>query len=197
MRAALAGMEPSAAQRRSRAICRTACGLGEFRRARAVMVYLPIREEVDTEPLVRAVWDAGKTALAPKVYWKDHHMTPIAIHSLDEGLAEGSYGIREPIGGKPFPLEEIDLVIVPAVAYDRCGNRLGKGGGFYDRFLASERLRATPCGLAFDEQLLDSLPVTPQDRPVRLLVTDTEVLRFSLDAGAAAADAADTQESNP
>jgi 5-formyltetrahydrofolate cyclo-ligase len=151
---------------------------------------------VNTEPLVHAAWDAGKTVLAPKVYWKDHHMTPIAIHSLDEGLAEGAYGVREPIGGRPFDPEQIDMVIVPAVAYDRRGNRLGKGGGFYDRFLAAGALRARACGLAFDEQLLDALPVGPHDEPVGMVVTDTDVLRFTGEPGAAPG-AGQRQERNP
>jgi 5-formyltetrahydrofolate cyclo-ligase len=196
MRALLAKMDPAAAERRSRAICRTVCGLEEFRRARAVMVYLPVREEVNTEPLVHAAWEAGKTVLAPKVYWKDHHMTPIAIHSLDEGLAEGSYGVREPIGGRPFEPEAIDMVLVPAVAYDLQGNRLGKGGGFYDRFLATAGLRARACGLAFDEQVAPELPVGPHDEPVGMLVTDTDVLRFTGESGSAP-DSAQRQEPNP
>ncbi len=174
-------MDPAEARRRSATICERIRSLEEFRRAAVVMVYLPIRLEVDTEPLIRAAWDAGKTVLAPKVNWRRRRLAPVEFHSLDEGLVPGRYGIREPVGGEAFPPESIDLVIVPAFAYDRRGNRLGKGGGFYDRFLASDALRATSCGAGFDEQLLDTLPINSQDIPVDLLVTDTELLRFTDD----------------
>ena len=97
------------------------------------------------------------------------------------GLEEGmivNQGIREPAGGEAWPIEQIDLVVVPALAYDRSGNRLGRGGGFYDRFLAQPALRAVRCGLAFSKQVVQELPVGPNDHPVDLLVTDAEVLRF-------------------
>ena len=126
-----------------------------------------------------AAWRSGKTVLSPKVVWELRQMVPTEIHSLEEGLVRTRQGLREPAEGRQWPDEDIDLIVVPALAYDRSGNRLGRGGGFYDRFLARPGLRATTCGLAFDEQLVDSVPVHTKDYPIDVLVTDRGVLRFS------------------
>jgi 5-formyltetrahydrofolate cyclo-ligase len=78
----------------------------------------------------------------------------------------------------PLDVSEIDVALVPCQAVDRSGNRLGKGGGFFDRFLARPDFRAQPIALAFHEQVIDQVPVTGDDRPVSMIVTDTEVLSF-------------------
>ena len=80
--------------------------------------------------------------------------------------------------GQVWPLEDIDFIIVPALAYDHNGGRLGRGGGFYDRFLAHTEVKAVTCGLAFSEQLVDELPIHAHDYPVQILVTDKDVIRF-------------------
>ena len=77
-----------------------------------------------------------------------------------------------------MPLEEIDLVVTPGLGFDRKGNRLGRGGSYYDRFFANEQLKASRCGFAFAEQLVDSVPVTSTDIPMDFLVTDEEVITF-------------------
>ena len=74
--------------------------------------------------------------------------------------------------------QDIDLIVAPALAIDRHGRRLGRGGGYYDKFLAQPALRATICAFVFAEQLLDDLPHLPHDQPVDMVVTDAEVLRF-------------------
>ena len=81
-----------------------------------------------------------------------------------------------------MPIEEIDLVVAPALGFDKEGNRLGRGGAFYDRFFANEQLIASRCGFAFAEQLVDSVPVEERDEPVDFLVTDKEVLYFKPDS---------------
>ena len=98
---------------------------------------------------------------------------------MSEGIAAGAYGIREPISNEAFPPEQIDLIVVPAMAFGADGARLGRGGGFYDRFLSQPDLRAATCGLAFHEQVLDAVPTGEHDCPVMVVVTDKEVLRFS------------------
>jgi 5-formyltetrahydrofolate cyclo-ligase len=105
-------------------------------------------------------------------------MAAMEIRSLRDGLTLGRLGIHEPAGGQPWLVEAIDFIVVPALAFDHRGYRLGRGGGFYDRFLALPDLRAVTCGLGFAEQVVDEVPVAPHDRPVKLLVTDKGVLRF-------------------
>ena len=106
-------------------------------------------------------------------------MLAVEIRSFDDGLVEGRFGIREPGSGSPRPFEDIDLIVVPALAYDRTGGRLGRGGGFYDRFLARDDMRAVRCGLGFDEQVTEQLPTHAHDLPVAIVVTDRQVLRFA------------------
>jgi 5-formyltetrahydrofolate cyclo-ligase len=83
----------------------------------------------------------------------------------------------------PVPFEEIGLVVTPALGFDRKGNRLGRGGSYYDRFFTDDKFRASKCGLAFAEQVVDSIPVTSTDVPVDFLVTDEEIIYFNNQVG--------------
>jgi 5-formyltetrahydrofolate cyclo-ligase len=160
-----------------------ACGLlvetGEFQRSSVVMLYRTIAAEVDTTAIAQRAWAAGKTVLLPKVRWEPHDMIAVAWRSLDDPTVLGRYDIEEPASDEAWPIDRIDLIVLPATAYDRAGRRLGKGGGFYDRFLAEPGRKAICCGLAFTEQMVDAVCVEAHDRPVDLLVTDREVLRFA------------------
>lgn len=179
MRQKLLAMPPELAAAKSRQACATLVGQEEFRQAGAVMIFLSIPGEVQTTDLALACWQQKKTVLVPKVSWEHRHLIPMMIRSLEVPWTVGSLGVREPSEGEPWPLEDIDLIVVPALAYDRTGHRLGRGGGFYDRFLAQPQVRqAVTCGLGFDVQLLDELPVESHDRPVDMLVAGNQVFRF-------------------
>ena len=145
------------------------------------MMYLSLPHEVDTSEAVLYSWQQGKTVVMPKVSWQQRHMIPVQISSLETGYSTEASGLRNPITGVPMPIEEIDLVVAPALGFDKKGNRLGRGGAFYDRFFANQQLNASRCGFAFAEQLVDSVPVEERDEPVDFLVTDKEVLYFKPD----------------
>ena len=178
MQSALAAIGPQAQEAKSKLACEALVRLEEFTRARTVMIYLDIPHEVHTAEVAQSAWQDGKTVLVPKVDWKQRRMTAAAIRSLEAGVEQTPSGLREPTDCEPWPAETIDLVVVPALAFDRQGNRLGRGGGYYDRFLACPGMRATRCGLAFAEQLVDELPTSDHDVPMDLIVTDADVLRF-------------------
>lgn len=178
MRTTLAAMAPEVAAEKSYQACTALARTPEFRRAQVIMLYMVIPDEVDPAKAARAAWHDDKTVLVPRVQWAQRSMQAVEIHSLHAGLVANSQGILEPDGGKIWPVDQIDMVIVPALAFDRLGNRLGRGGGFYDRFLALPGMKATMCGLAFSEQLVGPLPVHDNDYPVDLLVTDEDVLHF-------------------
>jgi 5-formyltetrahydrofolate cyclo-ligase len=150
----------------------------EYAKAEVVMVFLSLPTEIDTSPIVLHCWQKRKRVLAPKVSWNQRRMLPVEIRSLTDDLVVSGMGIREPIAGIPFPIPLIDLVIVPGLGFDEYGNRLGRGRGFYDRFLAHPDFHGVACGLAFEQQLLPQIPVGPLDRHVDMLVTDTSVRRF-------------------
>ena len=174
----LADMAPGDAERKSRQACAAVVSLPEFLNASTIMAYMTIPNETDASEIIRAAWDMSKTVLVPEVSTEPREMFAVELRSLEAGLKIGFFGILEPDGSTPWPADQIDMMIVPALAFDRLGNRLGRGGGFYDRFLAQDHMHAVTCGLAFQEQLLDEIPTEHHDRPVDLLVTDEEVLRF-------------------
>ncbi len=179
MKAKLSGMDTAAARAKSRAACEAVLALEEYDTARVVMLYLPIPHEVDTADVALRAWQAGKTVVVPKVDYDKWRINAVVCRSLNENMVTDLYGIPEPADADYWPAGEIDLVVVPALAFDRSGNRLGRGGGLYDRFLAEPDVKALLCGLAFDEQVVDELPAEHHDRPVDLLVTDKETLRFN------------------
>ncbi len=178
MQQKLAAMPASIAAAGSKKACDALVSLDEFRNASAVMIYLDIPNEVDTSHVAMAAWQEDKTVLVPKVTWEHKHITAVEIKSLETGLVQTPQGLREPQQGEPWPIEMIDFIVVPALAYDKRGHRLGRGGGFYDRFLATPGIHAVTCGLAFSLQVVDELPIHGNDYPVDILVTDEQVLRF-------------------
>ncbi len=110
-------------------------------------------------------------------------MIPVEITSLETGFSTEVLGLRNPVNGRPVPFEDIDLVVTPALGYDRKGHRLGRGGSYYDNFLANKRLKAVRCGMGFDEQVVDEVPVGEHDEPIDFLVTDKEVIYFNTRQG--------------
>lgn len=151
----------------------------EYDRCEVMMIYLSLPHEADTTAIVLNAWRTRKRVLAPQVGWETKQMVPVEIRNLDTDVASSEYGIREPIRGAPFPIELIDLVIVPGVGFDLHGNRLGRGRGFYDRFLSRPNFKGTFCGFALEEQVVENLPADPHDVKVHMLVTDTTVRRFT------------------
>ncbi|MHC4157475.1 MAG: 5-formyltetrahydrofolate cyclo-ligase [Planctomycetota bacterium] len=179
-------LEMSAEQRseKSRRACRNLVSTPQFKNASAVMLYLSLPHEVDTSEAILYAWQLGKIVSVPKVSWQQRHMIAVQINSLETGFSTSASGLRNPVTGVPMPFEEIDLVVTPALGFDKKGHRLGRGGSFYDRFFANDELRAPKCGFAFTEQVVDSVPVTRTDVPVDFLVTDEEVVYFNKEEGA-------------
>jgi 5-formyltetrahydrofolate cyclo-ligase len=164
---------------KSRQACRNLISMQCFKKASTIMLYLSLPHEVDTSEAILHAWQSGKIVAVPKISWGQRHMIPVQIDSLESGFATSASGLRNPIAGEPIPFEEIDLVVTPALGFDRNGNRLGRGGSYYDRFFANKELKALRCGFGFSEQLIDSIPVAEHDQPVDVLVTDEQILYFT------------------
>ncbi len=179
LREQLAAITPDQRRAKSAAACGLLAGLPEFSQARVVMLYLSTAEEIDTAPLALRCWQTGKSVVVPKVSWDQRRMLPVEITTLQTGLTSTGQGIREPIAGKPIPIEFIDLVIVPGLGFSTTGYRIGRGMGFYDRFLAQSEFIGRSCGLAYEEQVVEALPVLDHDIPLSMLVTDRGVRRFA------------------
>jgi len=179
LRQKLGAMSEAERQAKSLAACSAIAGSPEFAAARVVMLYLSAPQEVDTASLALKCWQTGKTCVVPKVSWNHRRMLPVEITSLQTGLTTNEKGLREPIAGKPIPLGFIDLVIVPGLGFTPNGHRIGRGMGFYDRFLAQPEFIGLSCGLAFEEQVVPSLPILDHDVPLSMLVTDRAIRRFA------------------
>lgn len=168
---------------KSRRACQNLIATPEFQSATTVMMYMPLLHEVDVCEAILTAWQMEKTVAVPKISWEQRHMIPMEITSLETGFATEKMGLRSPVNGKPVPFEDIDLVVTPAIGYDRRGNRLGRGGSYYDRFFANKQLKAVRCGMGFDEQVVDNIPVAGHDQPIDFLVTDKEVIYFNIQQG--------------
>ena len=175
----LADVSPDELSTRSLRACHRLFGEREYVKAEVVMVFLSLPHEIDTSPLVLRAWQDRKRVLAPKVSWNQRRMLPLEIRSLTDDVLVSTMGLREPVTGIPFPTSMIDLVIVPGLGFDEYGNRLGRGRGFYDRFLAHPEFTGVACALALECQLTAAIPVGPLDRRVDMLVTEETVRRFN------------------
>lgn len=140
--------------------------------ASTLALYSSHRSEVATSGIFAAAVQDGKRILYPRTVGAVLEF--IAVESQD-ALKEGRFGIREPEQGEAFPLSEIDLIVLPGVAFDLDGLRLGYGLGCYDRALAAGG-GATLVGLAYDFQIVPSLPREDHDVPVNFVVSERGIL---------------------
>jgi 5-formyltetrahydrofolate cyclo-ligase len=168
---------------KSHRACQNLISTPQFQSASSIMMYLSLPHEVDTSEAILHAWQLGKVVAVPKISWQQRRMIAVKINSLGTGFPTSASGLRSPVTGVPVPFEEINLVVTPAIGFDRKGNRLGRGGSYYDRFFADEKFKAPKCGLAFTEQVVDSIPVTSTDVPVDFLVTDEEIMYFNDEEG--------------
>lgn len=143
--------------------------LPQFERAQTVLLYWSMDDEVDTHPFVER-WYRRKKLLLPCVEG-DHLL--LRPYTGPECMQAGAqFGIGEPTGTVFDRLEEIDMIVVPGVAFDRRGNRMGRGRGFYDRLLSTTPT-AYKVGVAFDFQMFDAIPVEPFDMPMDKVIHET------------------------
>ena len=148
----------------------------EFQKALTVLFYAAFDGEVDTFEMMQRAQQLGKKVGLPYIVRKEKRMIPTVVESIEEDLAIGPYGVKQPketSEGKTLSADELDLVIVPGVAFDRHNHRLGRGQGYYDRFLKGLCARTPTIGLAFYFQIVDHLPPKEEhDVPVsRVLVS--------------------------
>jgi 5-formyltetrahydrofolate cyclo-ligase len=149
----------------------------DFREARAILVTLPFRNEWDTRVLVRAALLAGKTIAAPRVDNATRMLELYAVADPEGDVVLSAQRIPEPSSQcPPVAREAIDFVVVPGIAFDRDGRRLGYGGGFYDRLLPLLSPRAARVAGAFDLQIVPRVPVGPNDIGIDAIVTESQEL---------------------
>jgi 5-formyltetrahydrofolate cyclo-ligase len=147
-----------------------------YRQAGSIGLYSPMLNEVQTELVARRCLADGKRLSYPRI--KGGGLEFVAVSGLGE-LAPGTYGIPEPTGEALVPYPELELLVVPGVAFDLSGHRLGYGKGYYDRTLARCVAFLERVGFAYEFQVVEQLPADPHDCRLTRLVTEQRILRFS------------------
>ena len=157
--------------RASLAICARVENWNLFQQSRTVLTYMPIKSEVDLTPLLERY--PQKRWVLPRILPEDGHL--MFFHPYDaHRLVRHPFGMAEPAADSPIVApEEIDLALVPGLAFDRHGWRLGYGGGYFDRFL--KEFSGVSAGIVFQALLLDSIPHTALDIPMQWVVTEHEL----------------------
>ena len=168
MRERKRAVPPEEKLRRSRVIQQRLEQTPQFAAAKVVLLYWSMSDEVQTHEMVEQ-WYRQKTVLLPCVDGDDLRLRQ---YTGPECMVSGEqFGIGEPTGEEWTDLAAVELIAVPGVAFDREGNRMGRGRGFYDRLLKSTP-NATKIGLAYDFQMMDAIPTEPHDVKMNLVITD-------------------------
>jgi len=174
---AIRGQLPAGARaKRSNAITDRVLALDAFSEAQAVAMFVTIRSEVDTSHLLRGAWAAGTRVALPRI---DFDNDRLVLHWVDADaeLTPNRYGIPEPSASlAPVSAEKLGCILVPGLAADDRGHRIGYGRGFYDRLLP-EQPRATRVFIGYDFQLVAEVPDTEGDEPVDWVITDARTIR--------------------
>jgi 5-formyltetrahydrofolate cyclo-ligase len=176
LRQILAQIPEAVCRQKSLQICQYILDADEYKKASVIMAFLSMPREVDTTPILLDAWQRKKTVVVPQMDWEHKRMIPVQIHSLDN-CSTDNMGLRNPESAAPVSPETIELVITPGLGFDRRGNRLGRGGAYYDRFFATPGLRALKWATAFTEQIMDAVPMDKTDVPVDALVCETGIIR--------------------
>jgi 5-formyltetrahydrofolate cyclo-ligase len=173
-------IEPSIKKIKDRAVMARLKGLNEFKSAKTLLLYASFRSEVDTHELIKECLGAQKRVLLPRVNYLLKKLEIREIESLND-IEKGHWGIPEPKRTTPLrDLNTADIIIVPGVCFDRKGGRIGYGAGYYDKLLKGLNRAIPVIALAYDEQIVEEVPLEAHDRRVDMIITDREVIYCGL-----------------
>lgn len=172
IRVRLKSISPAARTSASAELCARLQTQIVWRAAKSILLFAPLPDEPDVWPLLAEALAANKIVALPSFVTGTNIYAARRILDPARDLVIGKFGIREGADAAPeMELNQLDLVLVPGVAFDSHGRRLGRGKGFYDRLLAE--VRGTRCGVAFEEQIVDAVPVGPLDVRLNCILTPT------------------------
>jgi 5-formyltetrahydrofolate cyclo-ligase len=165
-------------RQKSRRISEKLAELEAYRSCRSLLIFLSLPGEVRTEEMIARALSGGKKVYVPLVDASRRRLQITEIPGLDIEFEAGSFGVREPVPAHRNiqPPSVLDFVLVPGLAFDRKGGRIGYGGGYYDRFLKEVAGHVVRVGVAFHFQVLDFVPQTEFDVPVQNIVTENETI---------------------
>ena len=157
---------------KSNSIVKILLGTEEYKKAKRIFTFVNANSEPITIPLIEQAWKDGKMVAVPKMTGKPHEMVFVEIKSMEE-LEPNKYGIREPklTEGKVVLSDKDTIMIVPALAIDKEGYRLGYGGGYYDKYI-SENDSMANIGIAFSRQVIEKVPISENDMKLDMVITE-------------------------
>jgi 5-formyltetrahydrofolate cyclo-ligase len=162
-------------KKRSKIIAEKFFGTAYYNNSNNILIFYPFRSEIDVTIIIRQALKNKKNIILPRIH--DQELKLFYVDNLKKQLERGAYGIMEPIIGlcRPAKISDIDLVVVPGISFDKNLNRLGYGGGYYDKLLLHIPEGVKKIALCFDIQVVDSIPVSEHDIKVDILITDTKI----------------------
>jgi 5-formyltetrahydrofolate cyclo-ligase len=152
--------------------------LPEFKKAKVILFYVSKGSEVKTEGMIKLALKSGKRVVVPISDVKQKKLILSELKDFDKELEPGTFKILEPKKEffRPISPDNIDFIIVPGIAFDKNGNRIGYGMGFYDKFLSSLKKHIPVIGLAYEFQVVDNIPATDKDVTVDKILTEKRVI---------------------
>jgi len=175
MRARLRALAPGLRETAGAQLAQAIRQLPAWRTAQSMLLFAPLPDEPDVWPLLELALAEGRRVALPRLAEDASRYTAALVADSGRDLAPGAFGIREPQAHCPeVPLNRLDFILVPGVAFDRQFRRLGRGKGFYDRLLAG--LSGFTCGVGFDFQLVETLPGEPHDVSLNCIRTPSHAL---------------------
>lgn len=145
--------------------------LPEWRDAGTIFAFISMKDEIDTEEILKEILKSGKRLAVPRI--DGENLVFHLIESLTDGLVPDCYGIPEPDASAPVaePVGN-DIMLIPGLAFDSRRNRLGRGKGFYDRYLNGTEASVRKIGICYDFQIVEAVPTEPHDKPLDMIIGD-------------------------
>lgn len=163
----------------SRAVMKNLISCPEYRDSRVIATYVAKREEVKTEGIIRHSLKLGKRVLVPVSHPENTSLVFSEIRDYERELAPGHFGVAEPVSQymRPVSLNEADLILVPLIAWDERGYRLGYGKGYFDSALAGVGASSVTMGLGLESQRVRRIPEEKHDIPLMAVATERRIVR--------------------
>jgi len=163
---------------KSRCIQKRLCQLADFTENHCILFYAAYQKEVRTQEAIQTALQQGKKVVLPLIDLQDKKLILFQVYHYPQDVEEGCFSIPQPRKERQrvVPLECIDLVILPGIAFDLQGNRLGYGGGYYDRLLSAKHSATTLIGLAYELQIVEDIPNLSHDVQADKVITEKRVI---------------------
>lgn len=147
-----------------------------YKRSKSIFIYINFGSEINTKAIIESFFNDNKSVYVPKINTKKKEMNAVKISSF-ENLIENKYGILEPDNNEILNKMDLDLIILPGVAFDYGGGRVGYGGGYYDRYLESINKNIIKIALLYDFQLIDKVPCEEHDIRANYIITEKRLIK--------------------